>query len=566
MADTENVLIASTEGVTQINPFNTSSTLFRNIETSAGQVSMLPRLQSARLEGRKARKDIVKAARHIERFSEHIRGGLDKKADYTVGARIMVRPTPDWEALGVDDVEEQVRVQTELAREFRLWGYDNRLLQDAEGHYDFGGMAWLLLRNLQGPDGECAGVIHYDSKRARKYGTRWATYVSVLDPDRIETPPEHVGNQNVQDGKVLDPDGRMLGFFARKYHPSDVVTSPPEYELVDRETKTGRPVGFHWFVKTRATQLRGISTLVTIIKQTGMVDQFDDAYLAAALINQMLATWIESPMPAEIVKESLAPVAASSASAWTLFENKLEYYKGAKIRFGGARIPVMPPGDKINMSAVNRAIDDPSAFRNGFLREFSSSIGISFEQLAHTFGDSNFSAARAAILDAWTGIMRLRYQFGQHVLSLIYDAVAEEAITKGFVKLPAGAKSFADARAAWTACEWSGPGMPQIDPEKEAKAYQAMLDLKLTSRAAIIAERGESYLDVFDQIGKERAEAEERGFTLDPLAPGTPGAPAASADASGLPEEGAKPAKPKKKTAPGAKDGDGDGQIQEGQN
>ena len=449
-----------------------STHLFRNLQTSAGQLWTLPQAQSARKEGRTSRKDIVKAARHVERYSEHIRGGLDKKADYTVGARLMAHARPDFEALGITDPEAQLELTRALEREFRSWAFDNRLLQDAEGHYDFGGLMWMALRNLQGPDGECAGVIHYDEKRAKRYRHRWATYVSIIDPDRIETPPEHAGNPAVQDGKVLDPDGRMLGFFVKKVHPVDTVVDRQEYELVDRESKSGRPIGFHWFVKTRASQLRGISTLVTIIKQTGMVDQFDDAYLAAAIINQMLATWIESAAPVEVVKESIAPPPGSVSNTWGLFENKLAYYDKTKIRFGGAHVPVMPPGDKVNMSAVNRAIDDPSAFRNGFLREFASALNISFEQIANTFGDSNYSAARAAILDAWQGISKLRYQFGQHVAALIYDAVCEEAITKKFVPLPAGAPPFMEARGAYTRVEWTGPGMPQIDRQEGSRRRQ----------------------------------------------------------------------------------------------
>src|SRR3546814_12380505 len=57
-------------------------------------------------------------------------------------------------------------------REFRDWAYDSRLLQDAEGHYDFGGMAWLMFRNLTGPDGECAAIIHYEEERATAYRHR----------------------------------------------------------------------------------------------------------------------------------------------------------------------------------------------------------------------------------------------------------------------------------------------------------------------------------------------------------------------------------------------------------
>src|SRR3546814_6364666 len=75
-----------------------------------------------------------------------------------VGSRLTVRATPDFEKLGITDKEQQKKIKKALEREFRDWAYDSRLLQDAEGHYDFGGMAWLMFRNLTGPDGECAAL------------------------------------------------------------------------------------------------------------------------------------------------------------------------------------------------------------------------------------------------------------------------------------------------------------------------------------------------------------------------------------------------------------------------
>jgi len=545
-----------------------SAAYFPNVESFAGEIFTKPPTTSAREEGRKSRKDIVRAARHIERQSEHIRGGIDKKADYVVGPRLMVNPRPDWEMLGITDKDTQEKIVKSMRREFRNWGYDTRLLQDGEGHYDFGGMMWLAFRNLTAADGECAGVIHYDEKRAKAYRTRWATYFTVIDPDRIETPADHVGNDNVQDGMILDPDGRWIGFFARKHHPGD-FTGDPSYAMVPRETSSGRPVGLHWFVKNRAAALRGISTLVTIIKQTGMVDKFDDAYLAAAIINQVLGTWIESAAPPEVVAENLAPAApttqANVDAAWTMFDKKLNYYDKAKMRIGGNRLAVVPPGDKIVMEAVNRAMEDPSALRDGFLRMFSSALGLSFEQLGQKFGDANMSSARMAITDAWVNILKLRMWFGQHYAAPIYGAVIEEAWKKGRLDgIPAGA-DFDENRAAWTSCEFFGPAMPQPDPEKEAKAQAIRLDKKLTSRRKIMAQEGENLVDVFDDIQLERQEAEDRDFELDPLAPGTPGAAGAE---TGTPDggDGEPKPKPKKRGAGGeARDGDGDGATNEDQ-
>src|SRR3546814_1556768 len=60
------------------------ATLFRNLESFPGQLATTPPILSAREEGLRSRKDIVRAARNVERFSEHVRGGIDRKADMVV--------------------------------------------------------------------------------------------------------------------------------------------------------------------------------------------------------------------------------------------------------------------------------------------------------------------------------------------------------------------------------------------------------------------------------------------------------------------------------------------------
>ena len=506
--------------------------LFKNAETYPGQILYTPPKLSARQEGKRARKDIVRLARHAERTSEHIRGGIDRKTHMVVGASLRVHSQPDWELLGLNDGADGWKDKKPFAqaceREFNNWANDQRLLQDAEGHYNFGGMMWLAFRNLVGPDGECAGIIHYDEARQEQYNARWATYVTILDPDRIETPATEASKTitadgyEVFEGKKLDRNGRMLGFYVSNKHPSEGGETLEDMEptFVPRETSWGRAIGFHFFMKTRAGQQRGLSSLVTVLRKTGMIDSFDDAYLGAAIVNQVLSNYIESASSPETMAEMLAPGANNGRSP---FDRKLDYYDRAKISIGGTRIPVMPPGDKIMMTAVNRAIGDPTAFRNNFLREFASSLDISFEQLSLNFSDANYSAARAALLEVWRGVLVMRRMFTAHVPALIYAAVIEEAIAKGRIQLPAGAPPFQENRQAYTGCAWTGPGMGWIDPLKEAAAAEKLLALKLKSRAEAKAEMdGGDYLETFDQIEQENIEAEEREFELDPLPPGSP--------------------------------------------
>jgi lambda family phage portal protein len=549
--------------------------LFKNLEAFAGQVQYTPPKLSARQEGKMARRDATRLARHAERTSEHIRGGLDRKADMVVGPALRVHAQPDWHLLGLikDGVDDDEGWKTKkpfakaCERVFRDWADDDRLLQDAEGHYNFGGMMWMAFRNLVGPDGECAGIIHYDEARKAKYGARYATYVTILDPDRIETPPDQVGKTyatdgyDVFEGKKLDRDGRMIGFWVANKHPSEglLTVDDAQYTFVPRETRWGRAIGFHFFQKTRGGQMRGITKLVTVLRKTGMIDTFDDANVGAAIVNQVLANYIETSNSADTVAENIAPAGAVTDD---FLKRKVPYYEKAKIRIGGARIPVMPPGDKIVMSAVNRATGDPTAFRNNFLREFASALGISFEQLSMNFSDANYSAARAALLEVWRSVLTLRKFFTAHVAKLIYSAVVEEGIATGKIPLPPGAPPFQENRGAYTACMWTGPGMGWIDPQKEANALKTMLEIKMKSRTESRGEMdGGDIEETFDDIEEERAMAEDRGFTLDPLAPGT----AVADDPQGQTDDGGGTSADKKKPIDATqKDGDGDGVTDEG--
>src|SRR3546814_17000996 len=95
------------------------ATLFRNLESFPGQLATTPPILAAREEGRRSRKDIVRAARNVQRFSEHVRGGIDRKAHMVVGTRLTVRATPAFEKLGITDKAQQKTNTKALERDHR---------------------------------------------------------------------------------------------------------------------------------------------------------------------------------------------------------------------------------------------------------------------------------------------------------------------------------------------------------------------------------------------------------------------------------------------------------------
>lgn len=468
--------------------------LYTNLETAPGQVYLTPPLLSAREELARSRTQAVRQARHVERTSEHVRAGLNKKSDLVVGARLRVGATPDWLQLGLPDRQAGIAWSRQWGRLaeslFHSWAYDPRLLADSEGHYTFGGLMWMALRNRSGPDGECAGVIHYDRERAARYGTRWGTHLTILDPQDIETPPEHALRENgiarddVCEGRLLDPDGRMIGFWVRD-NP-DRTAIGVRHVFVPREVGGGRTMGFHWFMKTRGRAQRGITDMVNMLRRNSMLDSYDTASLGAAVVAAAMATYIKTSRPKRDVAEdiNLPPASAQTGVPITdlagLVNSKVEYYKKLDLRIGKNRIPMLDLDDELIIAAANSATQDPTNFRNNFLREFASALGLDFEQFSGYYGDVNYSSARAALINIMRGVVRERDMFFPAVPSLVYSAIVEEAIVEGWLPLAPAANGdvehFYEYREAYTRCRWTAPGLGWVDPQKEAQAAQIRTD------------------------------------------------------------------------------------------
>src|SRR3546814_17554097 len=105
--------------------------------------------------------------------------------------------------------------------------------------------------------------------------------------------------------------------------------------------------------------------------------------------------------------------------------------------------------------------------------------------------------------------------FVNHVAKLVYSAVLEEAFALGILSAPAGAPDFHEARAAYTACTWTGPGMGWVDPLKEANAAAMRKDSLFSTLEQENAAQGNNWRDTLDQQAIERAHAEELGIDYD---------------------------------------------------
>ena len=499
--------------------------LYRNLDLP-GQVMKVFPLTSGATEA-EFRDRAVRAVRDLDRNNEIIRGGLDRKTNTVVGASLRVNPMPNWRRLG-QDAQWAMEFSSLQADVFAEWATDRRCLCDSEGHYQFGGLMWQAFRSLMGADAEVLGIIHYEEDRRERYATKWATHVQLVDPDRLGNPRGQPDSATLFKGRELDEHGRMIGVHIRRTHPFDPASSAAEseYDYRERETWWGRPMAFHWFVKRRAAMQRALSNLVTSLRHVKMLDKFDDATLQNAIVNSILATFIQTKMRPDEMAAHLAPAGEDEfGDEYTGFDTKLQAYEEMDLKIGDQRIPVLAPNDEIVMKRTADAVPGAEEFRNGFLRAFASAMGMPFEQLSLDYSRANYSSTRASLIDAWRNVMFERTMFVNHVASLIYDAVIEEAFAIGELVEPPGAPSFLDARGAYTACTWTGPGMGWVDPLKEANAAGVRKGGLFSTLEQENAAQGNNWRDTIDQQAVERRYAEAAGVPYGDAQPSATMAP-----------------------------------------
>jgi lambda family phage portal protein len=498
---------------------------FRNMgQGEVGDLTFMPSLSSAYLETTRNRPRGLRNSRDAERNTEMVRGGLDRKANATVGPNLRPNPLPDIVWLG-QSVDWALEFQQSASSVFQEWSTDILCRNDAEGHYHFGGLMWEAFRMLTGPDSEVAGFIGYDRDRADRLGTKWATYVSLFDPDRLSNPgnaadgnavlmPDGQRRARMRQGREVDEHGAMIGMTVGVRHPSETDTEPFRWEYIPRATDWGRPMGFHWFFKRRPGLQRALTTLAAVLSSISMLSQFSKATLQSAVSHAYLAAYLKTTMTPEQAHDHLAPV-ENDPLGRTEWEIKANTYNDMNLRFNGKRIPVLGPNDEIKFESMAGTAMDFDPFRNSFLRELASALNVSFEQLSLDFSRVSYSSARQSMITAWANVTFERTMFTNHVASLIYDAVIEEAFALDILRVPAGAPDFYEARQAYTRCSWTGPAMGWVDPLKEIDAARGRMASGVSTLASEATLQGGTWWENILQASIERKFAEQHGVELD---------------------------------------------------
>ena len=115
------------------------------------------------------------------------------------------------------------------------------------------------------------------------------------------------------------------------------------------------------------------------------------------------------------------------------------------------------------------------------LRQTGVALELPFEVLVKHF-TASYSAARAALLEAWKFFMTRRYWLSVNFCQPVYEAWMAEAVATGRISAP----GFFDdplIRRAYCGSEWVGPAKGMIDERAEVEAAQWRVEMGISTLA-----------------------------------------------------------------------------------
>jgi lambda family phage portal protein len=488
---------------------------------------------------------IIGRARDLDENNGWINGGLDRRVESVIGGNIRLSAQPVHELLN-RDFEWRMGWTADVQARWKVWANDIERRNDARKRLTFGAQAKLAYLSYS-RDGEIAAEIR-DSKR----GIRNTTNVLLVEPERIETPPEmtHLEGPRMRNGVEFDKDGAPIAYWVRSGHPNDPHQSfnSLRYNRVAARGRTGRAKFLHIYSPRRAEQNRGISRLAEVMVPAKMLDRVDRAEVQAALKAAIFSLFIKSPGTTEDLEAALAPSGESGAvDPW------IDAYLGMRekqpVRIDGASVTHLLPDEDVVTPAANHPNSNYRDFASFVLQKIAGSLGVATPQLSGDWSGVNYSSARALLNEIWRSFLEDRLYFSQHFLTPIYAAWLEVEVANGDIKIPGGPVNFYRNKTAICMAEWIGPGRGSVDPLKESNSNNLDAAAGRASTVEHILERGRDPSDVMSEEAWWLKERKARGLE-------TPNYNVKAADAAGGDDGGSE-------GGGTAEDRDGDGQPNE---
>ena len=403
-------------------------------------------------------------------------GGLARSGPTTlttsvVGWGIQPKPKIDGDFLGMS---EELREETErnILREFKLWAENT--FCDAERRKNFYELQQLAFLSML-----VSGDVFALFGMKPNNRTPYQTTIRLLEADRISTPDSSGdseiknldGGGRIIDGVEIDREGAVVKYHVASHHPlAGSITEQITWQPIDAYGRdTGAPNILHIMVAERPEQRRGVPFVAAEIELLKQFDRYLKSELTANLVASMFSVFLESTEDDGI--SGLEDVVNADDK---VTDDEYHYELGPGV------VLDLPFGKKVHEVNPTRNNSTFDKYVGAMETVIGSSMEIPKEVLVKKY-ESNYTAARAALLDFWRTVRVYRTRFNAAFNQPIYEAFLSEAVATGRIEAP-GFFDDPAIRQAWCGCSWMGASMGHVDPLKEVNAAAMRIANNITTQ------------------------------------------------------------------------------------
>ena len=447
-------------------------------------------------------------SRDLARNAPIATGALNTVVTKVVGTGLALQSRVRRDVLGLTE-EEASNWQRETEMEFALWAESSEC--DLTRHQNFYGLQELAFRSTL-ESGDLLVLLPFVKRPASPYGIK----LQLIEADRITNKDSVRDTPRLAGGVEMDADGAPIAYHILKQHPGGIDRLATEWDIVPAYgAQTGRRNAIHLYRRLRPGQTRGVPYLAPVIEPLKQLDRYTEAEIMAAVVSGMFSVFIKTE------GDGLSPLESAVSGMAPAGSDRLESNWDGKLSSG--LVAELKPGEDIvsaNPGRPNAAFDP---FCTAVLRQIGVALELPYEVLIKHF-TSSYSAARAALLEAWAMFRCRRDWLANYLCQPIYETWMEEAVARGRIEAP----GFLDdplLRHAWLGSQWVGDGPGAIDPLKEVEAARSRLEIGVSTLAeeTMLHDGGDWELKHAQQVKEHQLR--EAGGLIELPAPAAPDKP-----------------------------------------
>lgn len=434
----------------------------------------------------------------------YVNGAVATHKDSIVGAEYRLNARPNWKLLGASEAWAEEFQEITEAR-FNLLADSTENWFDAERKKTLTDLIRLGIGSFC-TTGEIVGAVEWIREQRRPFNTA----IQMVSPSRLSNPDGMADDKFLRRGIRHDLNGKPVTAYIRYAHPGDWWDSVGLYKWreVPFEKPWGRRQMIHIIEPMQTGQTRGISEMVSVLKQMRSTKKFQDVTLQNAVVNASYAAAIESELPSEMVYRAMGAGSQGLNPVMGEFMTALAAYtsNSGNIQIDGVKIPHLFPGTKLNLKPMGTPGGVGTEFEQSLLRHIAAALGLSYEQFSRDYTKTNYSSARASMAETWKFMQSRKKIVADKLATMIYQLWLEEELNAGNLPLPpGGAAAFYDPvkREALAACTWIGASRGQIDEKKETESAIMRIKAGLSTYEEECARLGNDFRRIFEQRARE---------------------------------------------------------------